>query len=429
MEVRRIVRSAAAPAPGRSPAIQRPGWRSIGRACQPSQRAGQTTGPLPTLPAMALTSTLLRASWQSWLTDEHGRRGPYWLQLVWTALFSMVVALGFTVLGFAVFERGGRSWLDPAAWAHWYGINLIVSALIAFLIHGLYELGTAVIGRQRLRGLKGLRRVAYYAGVPMLGVMIGWPAGVWLVGGRSGLKLGVGTAELAIGMLIASLAITFVFYLWFEAKARQVMAERSATEARFQLLQAQIEPHFLFNTLAHVESLIDHDPARAKRMLETFTDYLRASLGEMRRQQSTVGAELDMAAAYLRLLQLRMEDRLRFEIEADDAVRALKLPPLLLQPLVENAIQHGLEPKVEGGCVRLRATVEGEQLRLVVEDDGLGPDAPARRTSAPGRTGGLALANIRQRLASRHGDAASLTLEPLNPGTRATLLLPLEPLA
>ena len=378
---------------------------------------------------MALTSTLLRASWQSWLSDEHGRRGPYWLQIVWTLLFAMVVALGFTVLGFVVFGRGSRGWLDPAAWAHWYGINLVVSALIAFLIHGLYELGAAVIGRRRLRALKGLRRVGYHAGIPLLGVLIGWPLGAWLVGGRSGLKLGVGTAELALGMLFASVAITFVFYLWFEAKARQVQAERSATEARFQLLQAQIEPHFLFNTLAHVESLIDHDPARAKRMLETFTDYLRASLGEMRQLQSTVGAELDMAEAYLRLLQLRMEDRLRFEIEADDAVRALKLPPLLLQPLVENAIQHGLEPKVEGGCVRMRATVEAEQLRLVVEDDGLGQQATARRATAPGRTGGLALSNIRQRLVSRHGDAASLTLEPLNPGTRATLLLPLEHLA
>jgi sensor histidine kinase YesM len=123
-----------------------------------------------------------------------------------------------------------------------------------------------------------------------------------------------------------------------------------------------------------------------------------------------------------------MEDGLRFEIEADDAVRSLKPPPLLLQPLVENAIQHGLEPKVEGGCVRLRATVEAEQLRLVVEDDGLGQQATARRATAPGRTGGLALSNIRQRLASRHGDAASLTLDPLTPGTRATLLLPLEPL-
>jgi signal transduction histidine kinase len=374
---------------------------------------------------MGLTTDILRASWQSWLADDRGRQGPYWLQLLWTLLFSMAIALGFTVLGFAAYERDRESWLSPAAWAHWYGINLVVSALIGFTIHGLFELGNALIGRQRLRGWSGARRAAYYGGVPMLGVAIGWPTGAWLVSGRSGFVIGAATADLTAAMLLVSLTVTFVLYQWFDAKARQVHAERRATEARLQLLQAQIEPHFLFNTLANVESLIDHDPPRAKRMLESFTDYLRASLGELRREQSTVGAELDMAAAYLRLLQMRMGDRLRFSIEADDAVRALPLPPLLLQPLVENAIQHGLEPKVDGGSVRLRAHRADQVLRLDVEDDGLGTDA-ARQTAAADRRTGLALDNIRERLASRHGAAASLRLEALSPGTRVSLLLPIE---
>ena len=366
---------------------------------------------------------MLRASWRSWLANDMSRQGPYWLQWVWTLAFALVVAFGFTVLGFLSFGRD--DWRSPANWWHWYRINLVVSAVIAFLIHALFELTALAMGRHRVQSLQGPWRAAYYAGVPISGVLIGWPFGAWLVSGASGFHIGAGSARLVIGMLAVSLLITLVLYQWFESKAREVHAERRATEARLQLLQAQIEPHFLFNTLANVVSLIDHDAPRAKQMLESFTDYLRASLGELRREHSTVGAELDMAEAYLRLLQLRMEDRLNYSIEASDAARAVQMPPLLLQPLVENAITHGLEPKVEGGRIAVRAALVGHTLRLQVEDDGLGQDAPARPPAAGTRGSGLALQNIRQRLASRFGDAATLQLDALAPGTRATLTLPL----
>ena len=373
---------------------------------------------------MTLTPDLLRASWQSWLLDDNGRQGPYWLQLLWTLLFCMAVALGFTVLG--IVNEGSGAWLRWDVWARWYPINLVVSLVIGFLIHGLYELGALLVGRARLRRLKGPWRAAYYGGTPLVGVLIGWPTGAWLVSGRSGVRLVPGNGDLLIGMLGTSVLLTLLMYAWFEAKARRIQAERNATEARLQLLQAQIEPHFLFNTLANVESLIDHDPPRAKRLLESFTDYLRASLGEMRRTHSTVGAELDMAEAYLRLLQLRMEERLQFRIEADEAVRALPMPPLLLQPLVENAITHGLEPKVDGGRVTVRVRHAQGRLCLEVEDDGLGLDHPAPAPGLAGARHGLALGNIRERIASRHGALASLRLEPLSPGTRATLTLPLD---
>ena len=187
-----------------------------------------------------------------------------------------------------------------------------------------------------------------------------------------------------VGMLLVSVFITSCCCTSSSrARPGQIQAERRATEAQLQLLQAQIEPHFLFNTLANVLSLIEHDAPRAKLMLESFTDYLRASLGELRREHSSVGAELDMASAYLQLLQLRMDERLRFRIEASEAARRVVVPPLLLQPLIENAIQHGLEPKVEGGEVVVRASVEGDRLRLVVEDNGLG--LPAAGAKQPGR--------------------------------------------
>lgn len=372
-----------------------------------------------------LDAHLLRASWRSWLSDDHGRVGPYWLQLLWTLLFCLTVALGFTVLGFLNFERGSGAWRSASAWAHWYPINLVVSLVIGFLIHGLYELGNALIGRARLRRWSGARRTVYYAGVPLLGVVIGWPLGAWLVSGRSGVRLVAGNAELVTSMMGISLLLTLLMYLWFESRAQQVQAERCLTEARLQLLQAQIEPHFLFNTLAHVESLIEPDPPRARRMLEHFSDYLRASLGELRSERSTVGAELDMARAYLDLMQLRMADRLHFSIEADEAVRAQPVPPLLLQPLIENAVTHGLEPQLEGGRLSVRARLIEGQVLIEVEDDGVG--LAAAGAAPPRRAGqGLALENLRQRLASRHGSTASLRLEPLTRGTRATLHLPTE---
>jgi LytS/YehU family sensor histidine kinase len=182
-----------------------------------------------------------------------------------------------------------------------------------------------------------------------------------------------------------------------------------------------MEPHFLFNTLANVLSLIDHDAPRARLMLEGFTDYLRSSLGSLRHQDATLGSELDLARAYLGLMQMRMEDRLRFVIADDPALRGARLPALLLQPLVENAIHHGLEANVEGGRIGITARAEGRMLVVEVIDDGLGLAAPPRRRGA-----GMALANLRERLEVRYGHAASLTLTGGSPGAVATLRLPLQ---
>jgi len=221
-----------------------------------------------------------------------------------------------------------------------------------------------------------------------------------------------------------ALLISFIFFLFFNSMQNKLEAEKRATEAQLRLLQAQIEPHFLFNTLANVQSLMDHDLPSAKQMLASFTDYLRASLTTLRSDSSPVAHELALAQSYLQLLQARMEDRLQFSIHADDTARALPLPPLLLQPLVENAVVHGLEPSIAGGTVQVSARVQGQQLVLEVQDDGMGLNAPAR----PGRrTGhGMALANIRQRLLTRYGSAATLEVTALHPGTLARITLPLE---
>ena len=179
-------------------------------------------------------------------------------------------------------------------------------------------------------------------------------------------------------------------------RARAAELERQAVDARLRALQAQIEPHFLFNTLANVVSLVDAHPADAKRMLERLIELLRASLSASRARHATLGQEFDLCRAYLEILSIRMGGRLRYDIAAAADLRGLPLPPMLLQPLIENAIQHGLEPKVDGGHVRLGAarTAEG-LLEISVEDNGVGlrhDDARRRRRIVePARSAGGAV--------------------------------------
>jgi len=401
--------------------------RFIGRAVDPSAGIARAGARCLHCPAMKITRALLRESWRSWYGSDMRIVGPGWLQLVWTFLFCAAIAVAFTIIGFAMFGSGEGAWRNWRGWARWYGLNLVVSCCVGYTIHALFALSTRWIGADRIRGFSNGMRAVYFAGVPIVGMAIGWPIGVWLVSG--GRFFGPGQdANLLVGSVLISLLATFLMYLHFDAKARQIAAEKQATEAQLKLLQAQIEPHFLFNTLANVQALIEHEPAKARTMLEAFVDYLRASLDKMRRDVAPLESELALAEAYLRLLSTRMEERLRYEIDVGEGLRQVPLPPLLLQPLVENAVQHGLEPKIEGGTVNIRARAEGPTLVLEVSDDGLGPQASAGRNGVAGN--GLAMDNIRARLQSRYGSDASLALSANIAGaggTRATLRLPIEP--
>lgn len=382
---------------------------------------------LPTLRPMTINRAVLKASWESWVSnDNRPRAGPWWLAWVWTALFSLALAVPFTVLGFVAFGSGSGAWRNLNGWSHWYGKNLIVCATISAVIHLLFDGGRVLFANAgRVRVWKAWQRTLYFGGTPVVGLTLGWPLGAALAGGNIfGWLQSPEGANVIAGVALPSLLLSLLFHYFFAAKTRQIEAERRATEAQLRLLQGQIEPHFLFNTLANVQSLMDHDLPKARQMLSSFTDYLRASLGTLRNENSTVAHELDLAQSYLQLLQGRMKDRLQFSITADAAARAQPLPPLLLQPLIENAVVHGLEPGITGGTVRVGVRVQGHQLVLEVQDDGRGIDAPAR----PGaqRGSGLALNNIRQRLLARHGSAAVLDVGAANPGTLARITLPVE---
>lgn len=208
-----------------------------------------------------------------------------------------------------------------------------------------------------------------------------------------------------------------------EARLRAEVVERQALQAQLRLLQAQIEPHMLFNTLANLQGLIALDPDRAGRMLDQLIQYLRATLGATRADSTSLEQEFAAMEAYLGLMGVRMGARLAYRFELPAQLRSARLPPLLLQPLVENAIVHGLEPKIEGGEILIDASAHDGLLDIAVRDSGLGlaADAPGR----PG--GGVGVATTRERLHALYGERAALLLVPAQPqGTIVRLTLPLE---
>jgi len=207
------------------------------------------------------------------------------------------------------------------------------------------------------------------------------------------------------------------------AAAEHANLQREVSEAKMQMIQAQVEPHFLFNTLASVEYLIETDPPRASAMQKRLIQYLRAVLPQMRETATvtTLGREVDIVRAYLDLLKMRMEERLNVELQVSDGLRSAAFPPMMLQSLVENAIKHGLERKAEGGYLRIKAEVADNQLRVSVTDDGLGFGA------FPSNGTGLGLQSIRDRLKLLHGNAAQLEIAPNSPsGVCSTIEVPYQ---
>jgi sensor histidine kinase YesM len=199
-----------------------------------------------------------------------------------------------------------------------------------------------------------------------------------------------------------------------QRRLNEVEREKREVEAHLRLLQAQIEPHFLFNTLANVSSLIEVDAVQARQLLDRLNDWLRVALARTRSENATLGDELILLENYLQILGMRFGARLRWQVEAAEAVRLLQFPPMLLQPLVENAIRHGIEPKLGGGQLVISAKMERGMLQLRVDDDGVG--------FAEKSGGGAGLENIRARLAVLYGASAKLVLQTNASGGVSSIL-------
>lgn len=307
------------------------------------------------------------------------------------------------------------------------------SLLIGYTQHYLYKI-TITLARRRQR-LAPLLMHPMMLGValPIAAIYVGYVLAVSLLTGT----LWLNVSENWRGFVFASCVTIAIGWLLWEAieatrkkeverreraelQANVDRAERERTTAELKALRAQVEPHFLYNTLSNVVSLIEREPATAKYMTERLIGYLRHTLDASRREHATVGDELAIIADYLEILRLRMGERLWYEIAADDATRALPLSPMLLQPLVENAIKHGLEPKIEGGRITVSAAVQDGRLNIVVEDTGLGFGVATDTAGS-----GSGLANVRGRLKAIYGDAARLSIEQPEAGTRIRLSLPI----
>lgn len=277
-------------------------------------------------------------------------------------------------------------------------------------------------------------------------IALGWPqrfriATTTLLGIPIGFTVGHLLASILLGLPVFSTShhylwgsLTFAllggcfgtFYFagktrYLEERRRAEQASRAAAEAQLRGLQAQVEPHFLFNTLATLDALITIDPKQARELLGHLNRYLRSALLHSRNTHTTLGEECALLRAYLQIMETRLPNRLHSQIECPADCVEMPLAPMLLQPLVENAIKHGIEPAAQGGEINIHIQRQEDLLVIEVRDTGVGL---AQSGSTCGT--GTGLANIRERLLALYGANAQLTLSPLVPqGTLARIAIPM----
>ena len=347
-----------------------------------------------------------------------------------TLVFMLALCLSIALLLFAIDRRG-------------FGFKLAYSFGIGFSClltsHGV-RLGWAALD-DRVRRARGLAAAparfatGWHGIVPsvlvcmLVGPLVGTALVDALLGERSPSlwQMESATARISLAMsVIASLASMFVLSTLerlASARAQAEAAQRQAAEHQLRLLQSQLQPHMLFNTLANLRVLIGLDPPRAQAMLDRLNAFLRATLLASRTHQHALHVEFDRLADYLALMAVRMGPRLQVQLDLPDALRNVMVPPLLLQSLVENSIQHGLEPQIQGGRIVVRAACEASVLVLSVRDTGTGLP-----TTGAHRDGGFGVAQVQERLATLYGSAASLNIAnttDADGGTLATVRLPL----
>ena len=329
-----------------------------------------------------------------------------------------------------------------------FATNLIYSLCSTLFIQGLIEAGRYSLAyRMRKRSPDNLDAQRNWPG---WGLMIPWIVVSGVVGYVAGRELGdlltgVHRAPATItdnpralllsmtGVFVLSLGITYFFYSRGRMAAMETRAEaamRSAAESQLKLLESQLEPHMLFNTLANLRVLIGQDPPRAQAMLDRLIAFLRATLDASRSGSGShsLSAEFARIGDYLELMQTRMGTRLNRRLDLPDDLAGLPVPPLLLQPLVENAIKHGLEPTVAGGWIRVAAQREGSMLVLSVRDTGADIGGAGLGVLPPGGSQ-FGIQQVRERLAALYGKTASLELIAANDdegGTLAIVRLPVS---
>jgi sensor histidine kinase YesM len=266
-------------------------------------------------------------------------------------------------------------------------------------------------------------------------ILIGGVVGITLGGIATGLILQQPAPVVSGDVKIKNYLFNMLYALFFgsilsyifishqkmsDEKIKRLELEKNAIIKEIKLLQSQMEPHFLFNTLSTILSLIDPDPGKAKRMLESFTSFLRSSLVTSRNETIMLSQEMDIIRNYLDIFTIRMGNRLRYAIDIPDNLLGFQISPLLIQPLVENAVKHGLEPSVNGGDLLIRGSRDVDTVRITVADSGMGINE-----TSPGN--GIGLENIKKRLSLLYGERGRLYFEENRPsGVRVVMEIPYE---
>ena len=348
--------------------------------------------------------------------------------LILTGILCAVIA---AIISTTIAAFGGH-----LTWQRIFDITT-VTVSIGYVQHYVYKFFISMARRRPSWARWIMHPVILGLVLPLGGIYVGYSLGLAIVTGGTVFRFNQGWREFVFASCI-SVAIGWALWESVEAGRKREVAARERAEleasvaradreratAELKTLRAQVEPHFLYNTLSNVVSLIEREPKTAKHMTERLIGYLRHTLDASRREHATVGDELEIIADYLEILRIRMGERLWYSLEASDAVRAMPLSPMLLQPLVENAIKHGLEPKIEGGSVTVSASVEEGALRIEIADTGLGFGVA---TDTGGSGSGLA--NVRARLKALYGDTAKLTINQLAEpatGTKISVFVPAQ---
>ena len=329
--------------------------------------------------------------------------------LLITALFNTFIALFLTQLEY------GKGFAINFIFSQCLGLSICTSIMAGHLFlknatalqHFFMILITMTLGAT-FGSLLGI----LFAGLPVTEIFQGRPALLFQL--------------IFIGIVFGSIITYFFFSQERISQARAEMqeeqikrldSEKIALETHLKMLQAQIEPHFLFNSLSTVLSLMETDKEKAARMLTDLTQYLRVSLSKTRAENTTIGQEMEMARAYLDIYKIRMGDRLQYHIQSENGLKEKAIPPMLVQPLLENAVKHGLENNVEGGLITITTNSDHRKIRIAVADTGkgLGETSDA----------GFGLMNIRERLHSLYGQEGKLILEENRPkGLKVTIEIP-----
>jgi hypothetical protein len=348
------------------------------------------------------------------MTTAGPQRWHYLQHAAIVAGFSAVVALGLAI------AKGGD-----------WTLQFVYTEAIGLSIWACTDFGRLLFKRDPESNWPvGWRMVV----MQVSAVIVGYVLGTWIGDqycGCSTFDVWRRSARAFGGYLVLCIAVTVSISFFFQSRGRDqrrlrqiAMAQRDASEAQLKLLESQLEPHMLFNTLANLRVLIGVDPLRAQAMLDQLIAFLRATLSGSQRPFHALSAEFARVSDYLQLMQVRMGDRLRTRIVLPHELADLPVPPLVLQPLVENAIKHGLEPHVGGGRIEVSAARVGDRVVLRVRDTGSGLSAGA----AGGGTR-FGLEQVRKRLATIYGAAATLELRPASDvegGTDAIVTIPVE---